>query len=843
MTASRRQDITELGRRIRRSLIVAGAIIVLATGSLAGLTVWSWLQEADAATAAWLHAFEDRLKRALGDLRGRVRTPAMRARLQVDGTGRIIAADPDWLIGLSMAESNFFHDIEELQPDEHLVGLYADLASSARRFWIAWREPADATVHLASFDEENILSVAQRDIAFLVIDRADTILAASQPDVVGDRLPPGGLARFADHLVVQHRHALADTPGWSIVVLQEVGDAALLFGSVIVALLAASALPLIRTRELGRDLRDLADEQRAVERTLVQVRDLPGPVVDERRSDQMDLVADRLAGLVAELREQPHRFDETGAVVDGFVSVCNRWQELSCGLRASWSTIHARERLLRGVIDAADHLGILLLRDDGGRPGRILQASQGASALFAVGNDALVGSELVQWIAERYRARWCEQEGCSAGGLDLAFLRGDGDSFPGRLDLRRLVAQETVHWVAVAQDLTQRRALEAQLRQHSKIDAIGQMASGIAHDFNNMLAGMLGYCDLVLLSDELGEKERSLVQRIAASGQRASGLTKQLLAFSRQAPTTRVVQRLSYLVEETVELLRRTVDPRVDIRIVDDSDGARVEIDGNLLQNALLNLGINARDAMPDGGELTYHLSVERLDPDQPMVGGAQPAAGRYVTVAVSDQGGGIPAELHERIFEPFFTTKAIGEGTGLGLAAVLGTVSEHGGYLRLATGPAGTTMRLSLPLIGGRSPQCSPILPPAPSGDARLVIVDDEELVGEVTQGLASSLGYRCRLFTDPATALQAFADGMVCDLVLLDWAMPELNGGEVFHRLRAMRPDLPVLLVTGQADAAGTAAVLAEARVASLIKPFDRRQLATALATLVDVRQALQE
>lgn len=380
-------------------------------------------------------------------------------------------------------------------------------------------------------------------------------------------------------------------------------------------------------------------------------------------------------------------------------------------------------------------------------------------------------------------------------------------------------------------DIGEKRNLEERLRHAERMDAIGQLAGGVAHDFNNQLGGILGYADL--LSERVPEgKEREWVEGIIKSATRATGLTRQLLAYARRGKFQRETVDLHALCRETADFLDRSIDKRIRVYLDLAAEESRVEGDVSQLQNALLNLAINARDAMPEGGSLrfsTRQSTLAGLDPNKGM--NQVPC----IEVCVSDSGVGMGEETKRHLFEPFFTTKGPGKGTGLGLAAVYGTVQNHHGAIRVESELGkGTFITILLPLSGQDSrgtQEPEPCEPQASLGGA-VVFIDDEEVIREVGGRMLESMGYEPILCPDADSAYKAFETraGKV-ELVILDLILPGSSGREIFSRLRAIDPGVRVLIASGYA-VDGEAQALLDAGAAGFIqKPFLSAQLKAAL------------
>lgn len=378
------------------------------------------------------------------------------------------------------------------------------------------------------------------------------------------------------------------------------------------------------------------------------------------------------------------------------------------------------------------------------------------------------------------------------------------------------------------QQMRARESSEAALRQAQKMEAVGQLTGGIAHDFNNMLTGILSALDLARLRIDQGRTEGlgRFLDVASASALRAAALTQRLLAFSRRQSLQARHLQLNDLVVSLQELLVRTlgesVRPETDLQ----ADLPQAYVDENQLESALINLAINARDAMPDGGQLriaTRHLQVD----DQPLeLGrGIALAPGNYVVVSVADTGTGMPADVLERVFEPFYTTKPIGQGTGLGMSMIYGFMQQSNGQVWVESQQGvGTTVSLYLP--AGLAVQS--VLPPTHSdavlagqGQQVLVVEDDEQVRLLVTE-LLSELGYQADVVADADAALPILASPRRIDLLVTDVGLPGLNGRQLAEIARQSRRDLPVIFMTGYAETARDRGEFLGEGMSMIAKPF---------------------
>jgi len=393
----------------------------------------------------------------------------------------------------------------------------------------------------------------------------------------------------------------------------------------------------------------------------------------------------------------------------------------------------------------------------------------------------------------------------------------------------------------LVEEATNREIAEAQLRQMHKMESIGQLTGGIAHDFNNMLAIVIGSLDLAkrrLPNDR--DKAENCIDNAMQGAERAAQLTARLLAFSRQQPLAPIAVDANRLVSGMSELLRRTIGESVRFETVLAGGLWPAFIDASQLENALVNLCVNARDAMPDGGRLTIETSNTHLD-EAYAAQHSEVAAGQYVMVSVTDTGCGMPAEVIERAFDPFYTTKEVGSGTGLGLSQVYGFVKQSGGHVKIYSEPGvGTTVKLYVPRHFGVAEAPGAVadiaeLPRAKRHETVLV-VEDEERVRLVSVDSLRELGYIVFHADGPRRALAMLAELPRVDLLFTDVIMPDMNGRKLAEAARVELPDLKVLYTTGYTKNAIVHNGMLDHDVAFLPKPFTIAQLAAKVRQVLD-------
>jgi PAS domain S-box-containing protein len=383
----------------------------------------------------------------------------------------------------------------------------------------------------------------------------------------------------------------------------------------------------------------------------------------------------------------------------------------------------------------------------------------------------------------------------------------------------------------VGRDVTEQRAAEAALRQSQKMEAVGQLTGGIAHDFNNLLQGITGSLNLIqkrIAQGRLTELDRYISGAMASAG-RAAALTHRLLAFSRRQPLNPRAVRANPLVSSMEDLLRRTLGERIELELALAEDPWPTMCDPNQLESAILNLVINARDAMPDGGRLT--IATRNATVDVARRQGLKP--GDYVCISVTDTGTGMSADTIAKACEPFFTTKPIGQGTGLGLSMIYGFVRQSGGFVAIDSElKVGTTVVLYLPRYRGTPDDDEPGVQPAPEHAARrnetVLVVEDEPVVRALIVEVLRELGYRALEADDGPSGLAVLESNQRIDLLITDIGLPGLNGRQIVEAARQWRPTLRVLFMTGYAETAAMASGFLETGMTMITKPFAMDALA---------------
>jgi two-component system, cell cycle sensor histidine kinase and response regulator CckA len=395
--------------------------------------------------------------------------------------------------------------------------------------------------------------------------------------------------------------------------------------------------------------------------------------------------------------------------------------------------------------------------------------------------------------------------------------------------------------VGVSHDITDRRRLEEQFRHSQKMEAVGRLAAGIAHDFNNLLTVILGYTAVVQAKLESGDPLRRMVVEARRAGEHAALLTGQLLAFSRKQVTQMVVLDINEAVRGMTDMLQRLLDEDIDLSVVLDDTLLPVTADAGQFNQVLMNLAVNAHDAMPNGGQLTietYAIQREREDAGRH---GIRPA-GRYAMVAVTDTGSGMSAETLIHIFEPFFTTKDLSKGTGLGLSTVYGIVQQHGGWIDVVSELGhGASFQIYLPeATETSSAPALPIVTPVTKRTGTILLVEDQAAIRMLLEDVLSEVGHRVLAAPEGRAALELAGEyNGVVDLLVTDVVMPEMSGLELASQITTLRPNMIVLYMSGYTDHTLLPRSAIEQGTAFLQKPFLPESLLSKIDELLSSRR----
>ncbi|MCB1539077.1 MAG: PAS domain S-box protein [Alphaproteobacteria bacterium] len=451
-------------------------------------------------------------------------------------------------------------------------------------------------------------------------------------------------------------------------------------------------------------------------------------------------------------------------------------------------------------------LGIALVDSHG----VLSDCNKALSAMLGMGVESIEGRNFESVIAEKDREKLTTamaaiEEGRSMGAPLEVTLKGQDKDVVVQMHARRFRGRNiVVHFI----NLTEQKQLEAQFTQSQKMQAVGQLAGGVAHDFNNLLTAMIGFCDLLLLRHKPGDPSFNDIMQIKQNANRAANLVRQLLAFSRQQTMQPKVLDVTDTLTELSHLMRRLIGVMIELEIIHGPDTGLVKVDEGQLEQVLINLVVNARDAMNGQGRLT--IKTQHVVTDAPQQRGADTMpAGEWVCISVIDTGCGIPRENVARIFEPFFTTKPVGSGTGLGLSTVYGIVRQTGGYVHVdSVVGQGTTFSIYLPRMAQAAAASAASAKVEDktadlTGTATILLVEDEDAVRAFSSRALANKGYSVLDAPGGESALEVVkGHGRAPDLVITDVIMPEMDGPTLVGKLRAQYPDVPVIFVSGYTE-----------------------------------------
>jgi len=537
----------------------------------------------------------------------------------------------------------------------------------------------------------------------------------------------------------------------------------------------------------------------------------------------------------------PAQFRSTMIRLALFVSLAILICWFNAALRSAQESLRRSEKNFRSLVTNAPY-GICRCNS----AGQLLDANPALLKLLGYSSPSeLIGKHLAglysdaqHWfeLADRLRA------GTPFNGVVVEWVRQDGTSTTVRVSGRSVLnGGREKTFELFAEDVTERRTLEEQLRQSQKMEAVGRLAGGIAHDFNNLLMVISGYSEFLL--DRLGPDPalRAPAQEIASATARATSLTRQLLAFSRKQMLAPKILDLNSVVTENLKMLTRVIGEDIELVMDRGANLGTVRADASQIEQVIVNLAVNARDAMPSGGKLTIETSNASLDEEYARL---HPPLrpGDYVALAISDTGAGMDSETQSHIFEPFFTTKGP-KGTGLGLSTVYGIVKQSGGYIWVETEPGkGTTFQIYLPRVADSVPAPAKVAQvdesvPIEPGTETILLVEDEANLRNLARQFLEKQGYRVIEAADGAVALQiAVAHEGVIHLLLTDVIMPGMNGHELAQRLSEIRPNTKVLYMSGYTENVIGRNGTLDAGVRLLQKPFTLRDLNSKVREVLD-------
>ncbi len=549
------------------------------------------------------------------------------------------------------------------------------------------------------------------------------------------------------------------------------------------------------------------------------------------------------------LEEKQHRPDGTAILLTSkvplrdtagaVVGVLGVYQDITARKRAE-DALRASERHLRAIIETTPECVKVLARD-----GTLLDMNRAGLAMAEIERlEDVAGKPMLDLIApqDREAFRQLHESVCAGnkGTLEFEIIGLKGTRR--RLETQAVPIQgptgETLH-LGITRDVTDQRRMEEQYRHAAKMEAIGRLAGGIAHDFNNLLTVINGFAELLTEGLAARPADRSLADEIVKAGRRAADLTRQLLAFSRRQMLCPRNIEFNALLADLAKMLPRLIDENIDLQITPSREPLRIKADPGQIEQVIVNLAVNGRDAMPQGGKLTIETHAVELDAhyarNRPDV-----RPGRYALLAVSDSGAGMDAATLARIWEPFFTTKGPERGTGLGLATVYGIVKQSGGHVEAYSEVGvGTTFKVYLPCVNGDASPSALQAPAAlpPGGSETILLVEDEDAVRQLTARVLRSRGYQVLEAQSGPQALDLATrhEGPI-QLLITDVVMPGMSGREVARALLLSRPATRVLYVSGYTDDAIVRHGILEKRTPFLQKPYGLDVLARKVREVLD-------
>jgi len=518
-------------------------------------------------------------------------------------------------------------------------------------------------------------------------------------------------------------------------------------------------------------------------------------------------------------------------VVDGRAVHCAVARDLTEFLRVSQAGLESEQRY-RTLADAA--LEAIAITEDG----KIIDGNARLAELLGEPIADLVGKSALAIVAPEWQAILVDRY---RRGIDEPFehavMRADGTRVEVESHGKRLQFGERSLRVSAIRDISRRKKLEAQLQQSQRMESIGRLAGGVAHDFNNLLTVILSIVDLLLQSPR-SDAEVDDLKQVALAAERAAELTQQLLAFARRRIIEPKVIQVNALIGDLDKMLRRLLGEHIALVTVCARDLGAVRVDPGQIEQVVVNLAVNARDAMEVGGTLTMETSNVELGPGYTALH-PEVAPGQYVMIAVSDTGAGMDAATVAKIFEPFFTTKAPHRGSGLGLATCYGIVKQSGGSIWVYSEPGlGTTFKVYLPRVYEELTviEKQTVAPPQ-SGRETLLVVEDDEMVRKIAARVLSAHGYQVIAAADPAEALVLCAkyEGGI-DALVTDVVLPQMSGKELASRLQVQRPDLRVLYTSGYTENTIVHQGIVDDGVNFLSKPYLSADLARRVRQVLD-------
>jgi len=483
--------------------------------------------------------------------------------------------------------------------------------------------------------------------------------------------------------------------------------------------------------------------------------------------------------------------------------------------------------------------GIFLTADDG----RVLDANQSLLDMLGYTLDELLGLNIVEVYvdpSDREKYRRAIKKTGSVKDYPIRFRKKDGGEIHclETASVRLGPDGAIVGYQGIIRDVSEQEHLQEQLLQAQKMEAVGTLAGGVAHDFNNILQVALGYSELILGDEDLPQRFKPDLQKINESVRRGADLVQRLLTFSRKTPSNPQPLSINHRINEIGKMLKRTIPRMIDIQLVLGEDLAAINADPTQVDQVLMNLAVNSRDAMPDGGKLVIETANVLLD-EQYARKHLEAKPGHYVLLMVTDTGSGMDKDTLEHIFEPFYTTKEAGQGTGLGLAVVHGIVQQHGGFIRCYSEPgAGTTFKVYFPALFSDRESEDRVAGLWPRGGSETILVaDDDEMIRDLCSRILTKAGYTVITASNGKEVLEVYAtQAESISLVILDLIMPEMSGKQCLDGLLSLNPSVKVVIASGYSANGPTQDALSTGAKGFVNKPYEIRQVLEVVRRVLD-------
>ncbi len=554
------------------------------------------------------------------------------------------------------------------------------------------------------------------------------------------------------------------------------------------------------------------------------------------------IFSDNVIGVINVVVNEGHKSTDWEKAL--LLAVANTLAGIIVRRRAEDSLLES-ERKLQAITDAASD-AIVLIDDEE----KIVYWNSTAGKMLGYQHEEVAGQSISVVIPPRYREahviafrRFVETgQGTLLGKTyEVAALKKDGSEIPVELSISAVRLKGRWHSAGIIRDISDRKRLEQQLLQSQKIEAVGQLAGGIAHDFNNILSAIVGYGDILRIKMKPDDPLRVNVEHVLDAAKRASDLTASLLAFSRQQILHIRPINLTMVVRQFEHLLRRVIGEDIELKTVFKQDAVTVNADSSQLEQVFMNLAINARDAMLNGGSFFIEIGTVELD-DAFIRAQGYGERGRYALVSVTDTGIGIDETTRKRIFEPFFTTKEVGKGSGLGLSIVYGIIKQHHGYINVYSEPGkGTTFKIYLPLCE-REAERRPLTADNPQeklprGTETVLVAEDDKTLRKLSHTVLEEFGYTVIEAEDGADAVNKFIMHKdIIKLVILDMIMPKKNGREVYQEIKKVQPVIKALFVSGYSADKRISEDLLDKGIEFLMKPLSPMVLLKKVRDVLD-------